>query len=392
MEAQPCRCRSPAVRVDPVPARLDAGLSKPEGASLEESRRSSRRITRTATAGHLAGCCRLSRAWRRHEEEFLARRVRRRTGTQSRSGGTATQTAARSTTRSRNRDNEGIIPILARAVREVESAAQRGRLKPAARVKFQAVALLAREARAAVRADTSMTEARRSSEIKRLDGIGTILAKTAALDTSLLGLLAEDAVVTDAVPVAEARHADRRRRRAGARGGARRDGGRRRGLARSRAQRRPAVGGLPAAREPVPHSVVRRTAEEGAAPSARGLGAARTTLQVLRVRRSAVVDGAARADRDAHGQRQRPDAAPGAGGRCGEAGPPHLPARRRARPRQDRTGAARRAGGERLPPALSWCRAWSRPTGRARSDCGRRSGAPPSSTATARTSTRSPTS
>ena len=129
----------------------------------------------------------------------MARRVRRRTGTQNRGGGTATQTAARTTARSRNRDNEGIIPILARAVREVESAAQRGKLKPAARVKFQAVALLAREARAAVRADTSMTEPRRSSEIKRLDGIGTILAKTAALDTSLLGLLAEDAVVTDSV-------------------------------------------------------------------------------------------------------------------------------------------------------------------------------------------------
>jgi len=135
------------------------------------------------------------------EEEFLARRVRRRTGAQNRgtSGGTATATSARGTTRARGRDNEGIIPILARAVREVESAAERGRLKPAARVKFQAVALLAREARAAVRADTSTTEARRSSELKRLDGIGTILAKTAALDTSLLGLLAEDAVVTDAV-------------------------------------------------------------------------------------------------------------------------------------------------------------------------------------------------
>ena len=131
----------------------------------------------------------------------MARRVRRRTGAQNRgtSGSTAAATAARSTTRARARDNEGIIPILARAVREVESAAQRGRLKPAARVKFQAVALLARETRAAVRADSSMTEARRSSELKRLDGIGTILAKTAALDTSLLGLLAEDAVVTDSV-------------------------------------------------------------------------------------------------------------------------------------------------------------------------------------------------
>jgi superfamily II DNA or RNA helicase len=125
----------------------------------------------------------------------LARRVRRRSGATR----TATSTAPRSTTRTRDRDNEGIIPILARAVREVESAAERGKLKPAARVKFQAVALLAREARAAVRSDTSTTEARRSSELKRLDGIGTILAKTAARDTSVLSLLAEDAVVTDAV-------------------------------------------------------------------------------------------------------------------------------------------------------------------------------------------------
>jgi hypothetical protein len=138
------------------------------------------------------------------EEEFLARRVRRRTGatrTATRnpaqgSGQGSAQGAARS---ARGRDNEGIIPILARAVREVESAAERGPLKPAARVKFQAVALLAREARAAVRADQSTTEARRSSELKRLDGIGTILAKTAARDTSVLSLLAEDAAVTDAV-------------------------------------------------------------------------------------------------------------------------------------------------------------------------------------------------
>jgi hypothetical protein len=120
--------------------------------------------------------------------------------------GTATRTAARTPARNngrnnarRDRDNEGIIPILARADREVESAAERGRLKPAARVKYQAVALLAREARAAVKGDTSVTEARRSGELKRLDGIGTILAKTAARDTSLLSLLAEDAVVTDAV-------------------------------------------------------------------------------------------------------------------------------------------------------------------------------------------------
>ena len=49
-----------------------------------------------------------------------------------------------------------------------------------------------------MRADTSCTEAQRAEQLKRLDGIGTILAKTAARDTSLLELLAEDAVVSDA--------------------------------------------------------------------------------------------------------------------------------------------------------------------------------------------------
>jgi hypothetical protein len=124
----------------------------------------------------------------------LARRVRRRTG--------ATRTAPRQNARparTRDRDNEGIIPILARAVREVEGAVERGPLRPGARVKFQAVALLVREARTAVRSDQSSNEARRAGELKRLDGIATILAKTAARDTSLLALLAEDAAVSDAV-------------------------------------------------------------------------------------------------------------------------------------------------------------------------------------------------
>ena len=42
------------------------------------------------------------------------------------------------------------------------------------------------------------TEAQRAEQLKRLDGVATILAKTAARDTSLLALLAEDAVVSDA--------------------------------------------------------------------------------------------------------------------------------------------------------------------------------------------------
>jgi SNF2 family DNA or RNA helicase len=43
-----------------------------------------------------------------------------------------------------------------------------------------------------------LTEAQRTEQLKRLDGIGTILAQTAARDTSLLALLVEDAVVSDA--------------------------------------------------------------------------------------------------------------------------------------------------------------------------------------------------
>jgi superfamily II DNA or RNA helicase len=88
--------------------------------------------------------------------------------------------------------------VLARTVREVEKAAQRGALKPLVRTKFQVVALLVRQERARVRADETISEARRGEVLKRLDGIALILAQTAARDTSLLALLGEDAVVSDA--------------------------------------------------------------------------------------------------------------------------------------------------------------------------------------------------
>jgi hypothetical protein len=47
----------------------------------------------------------------------------------------------------RDLDNDGIIPVLARAVREVETAVERGRVLPSVRTKFQIVALLVREER-----------------------------------------------------------------------------------------------------------------------------------------------------------------------------------------------------------------------------------------------------
>lgn len=87
--------------------------------------------------------------------------------------------------------------MLARTVRVVEANAERGRLNPSTRTKFQAVALLVREERARIKADKTASDAHRAEQLKRLDGIATILAKTAARDTSLFTLLADDAVVSD---------------------------------------------------------------------------------------------------------------------------------------------------------------------------------------------------
>ena len=109
----------------------------------------------------------------------------------------ARRPAAGNQRRGRARDNEGIIPVLARAVREVEAAAHRGPVRPAVRTKFQAVALLVREERARVQADRSTTETRRGEQLKRLDGVATILAQSAVRDASLLALLADSAVVSD---------------------------------------------------------------------------------------------------------------------------------------------------------------------------------------------------
>lgn len=100
--------------------------------------------------------------------------------------------------RARPGDDVGIIPVLARAVREIEGAAERGKVSPSNRTKFQAVALLMREERARAKQDTEVTDADRADLLKRLDGVATILAKTAARDTSLISLLAEDAPVSDA--------------------------------------------------------------------------------------------------------------------------------------------------------------------------------------------------
>ncbi|MFL6060690.1 MAG: DEAD/DEAH box helicase [Marmoricola sp.] len=112
------------------------------------------------------------------------------------------QGARRTTTppqgRARNHDDRGLIPQLARAVREVEAAVQRRSVAPSTRTKFQVIALLVREERNRIKTDPELSEGKRGEELKRLDGIATILAQTAARDTALFSLLGDDAMVTDA--------------------------------------------------------------------------------------------------------------------------------------------------------------------------------------------------
>ena len=93
---------------------------------------------------------------------------------------------------------QGIIPVLAGLAREVDGAVQRPPTRAAVRTKFQVVALIVREERARVMADASLSQARRTEQLKRLDGVATQLAKTAARDTSLLELLTDEARVSDA--------------------------------------------------------------------------------------------------------------------------------------------------------------------------------------------------
>ncbi len=122
------------------------------------------------------------------EEEFLARTGQRRKG--------APRPDAQKQRRRVRHDGDAVSELY-RAVREVEAAARRGRVTPAVRTKYQAVALLLRDERTRVR--TAAGSARQQAEqLKRLDGIATILATTAVQDAGLLALLAEDSTVSDA--------------------------------------------------------------------------------------------------------------------------------------------------------------------------------------------------
>jgi hypothetical protein len=93
------------------------------------------------------------------------------------------------------RDDQGLLPVLAQAVRSVENDAKRGRLTMTTRATFQAVANLTRLERTRLKADSSLSDARRGEQIKRLEGIATILATTAAIEPSLFDLLVDDAEI-----------------------------------------------------------------------------------------------------------------------------------------------------------------------------------------------------
>src|SRR5580658_8757300 len=121
------------------------------------------------------------------EEKSVARPGQRQTG--------ARRTAPRKQRRVHHRGD--LVSVLARTVGEVEAAARRGRVTPAVRTKFQAIALLLRDERARVRAAAG-SDSHRAEQLRRLDGIATILATTAVRDAQLLALLAEDADVSDA--------------------------------------------------------------------------------------------------------------------------------------------------------------------------------------------------
>ena len=73
----------------------------------------------------------------------MARSGQRQSGQSRRSTSASPGTRPRS--RPRGVDNSGIIPILARRVREVEAKAQTGKVGPTNRTKFLVIALLMRE-------------------------------------------------------------------------------------------------------------------------------------------------------------------------------------------------------------------------------------------------------
>jgi hypothetical protein len=89
---------------------------------------------------------------------------------------------------------QDLLEVLAKSVRDVEQAVQRGRLSVSVRDTFQAVAMVVREERSELKS-RAMSEARRAERMRRIDAIATVLARTAAREPSLLSLLADEVTI-----------------------------------------------------------------------------------------------------------------------------------------------------------------------------------------------------
>src|SRR5690606_37357265 len=96
-------------------------------------------LVRRPATGAAQPRSRRTRMTDRSEEESVARGAQRPNGARTRQNGARTrQNGARARTQRRpRRDNDGIIPVLAQVVREVETEVQRGHALPSIRTKFQ---------------------------------------------------------------------------------------------------------------------------------------------------------------------------------------------------------------------------------------------------------------
>ncbi len=122
------------------------------------------------------------------EEMYVVARARRPSG-----GG---RSASHNQRHRSARDERGPFPVLAKAVHGVELAVQRSRVTPSTRATFQAAALLVRELRDRAKSE-KLSEADRKAQLKRIDGVATVLARAAAGNGSLLALLTDDAALHD---------------------------------------------------------------------------------------------------------------------------------------------------------------------------------------------------
>ena len=86
--------------------------------------------------------------------------------------------------------------MLDRAAKTVEQAVATGRITVTTRETFHAVALLVRELRARINAE-DLSDTRRNAQLKPINAVATILARTGARNGTLMELLAEDAAPLD---------------------------------------------------------------------------------------------------------------------------------------------------------------------------------------------------